>query len=181
MEKLTDEERRKKSREGRMFDRSVHQQSIERTMIKAEQAVPDKPCIPSKKVRLLRAMLILEEALETVRALGFEIKSKPLKAFYDDSGTLQLPDDVFDPKFENRYEPNLVEIADGCADLSVVTIGTLSACGISDIPILQEVDRANWEKVKDGLIKREDGKYLKPEGWKPPDIEGQLKEMGLDG
>lgn len=144
----------------------------------AGQEVKSRPEIPDEQTRLLRAKLILEEALETIEALGVQVwvdqkqdrTDEPLSSswvgdsrlvFHDTDGGLDLE-----------------KIADGCADLSVVTVGTLSACGIADGPLLREVDRSNEAKFVDGPIMREDGKYLKPEGWEPPNIKGILQEQG---
>jgi len=113
-------------------------------MEKAKQEVPDKPCIPSGDVRVLRAKLILEEALETVRGLGVHVmgidrstKAEVLVSATDN----QL-------KFYDRGEDqvDIEEVADGCADVSVVTMGTLIAFGIDDEPILEAVDEANLSK-----------------------------------
>lgn len=71
-------------------------------------------------------------------------------------------------------EDDLTEIADGIADSIVVLLGTAVAYGIDMEPVWNEVHRSNMAKVKDGLIRRADGKILKPEGWTPPDIEGVL-------
>ena len=70
---------------------------------------------------------------------------------------------------------------DGCGDVSVVTIGTLSAFGVSDGPILQAIDQNNLEKFGPGSYRREDGKWMKPPGHKAPDILGLLVEQGLLG
>jgi predicted HAD superfamily Cof-like phosphohydrolase len=71
----------------------------------------------------------------------------------------------------------MIEVADGCADVSVVTIGTLSACGIADKPLLKEVDESNLRKFGPGYSKREDGKWIKPPDWKVPDIAKVLNEQ----
>jgi len=42
-------------------------------MQQAGQETPSKPTIPDEATRLLRARLILEEALETISALGVEM------------------------------------------------------------------------------------------------------------
>lgn len=139
-----------------------HQKRVEDFMRMAGQAVPTTPCIPSEEVRLLRAKLIMEETLETVRGLGFE--------------TQLAIDDLFFIELESG--PNLIEIADGCADILVVTIGTLSACGISDRPLLEEVDESNLRKFGPGSRLRDDGKWLKPDDWQPPDIQKVLEEQG---
>ena len=78
-------------------------------------------------------------------------------------------------------QPNLVAIADGCADLSVVTIGTLVACGIPDRDLLWEVDVNNLKKFAPGLTIREDGKLIRPPDHPPPDIERVLREAGWEG
>lgn len=138
--------------------KTEHQQRIESFMTKAEQELPQSPCIPSEEVRRLRAQLILEEALETIDALGFTCQVSALRIASDNP-------------------PNLIAIADGCADLSVVTIGTLSACGIADEALLEEIDRSNLDKFRGDAHKDENGKWRKPSDWKPPEIERVLAEQ----
>lgn len=74
---------------------------------------------------------------------------------------------------------DMEKIADGAADSIVVILGTMVSYGIHLQPIWDEVHRTNMAK-KDGPV-RADGKRLKPEGWKPPDIMGKLKEQGYAG
>ena len=137
--------------------KSAHQTRVERFMYLADQPAPDKPVIPGLETRRLRAKLILEEAVETVRGLGF-------MAMY------QLGDD--------DVGPNLVEIADGCWDVIVVTTGTLSACGIDDLEGQIEVDSNNLAKFGPGHKLREDGKLIKPPNHQPPNIEKILADQG---
>lgn len=75
-------------------------------------------------------------------------------------------------------EGNLERIADGIADSIVVLLGTAISYGIDIRPIWDEVHRTNMNKV--GGIKRDDGKQLKPEGWKPPNVAGLLREQGAE-
>ena len=145
-----------------------HQKRVEQFMRLAGQDVPASPEIPTEAVRLLRAKLIFEEAMETIEALGCKVG-------------LPFGDDIL---ADHRHfqvfmhgEPDLIEIADGCADISVVTIGTLSACGIADRPLLEEVDDSNLQKFGPGSHRREDGKWIKPTGWVPPKIEKVLDEQ----
>lgn len=63
---------------------------------------------------------------------------------------------------------DIVEIADGVADLVVVALGTAVEYGIPFEEIWAEVHRSNMAKI--GGPMREDGKALKPEGWSPPDL-----------
>jgi hypothetical protein len=57
--------------------KTQHQLRIEEMMRKAEQGLPQVPTAPSIDVRLLRAKLILEEAIETIRkGLGVQILAR---------------------------------------------------------------------------------------------------------
>lgn len=183
-----------------------HQLRIEEFMRRAGQELPGSPVIPSEEVRILRARLILEEAFETISAgLGVDIW------IANGEGKLPVPwshgiKEV--TLYVNTHRPpDLKEIADGCADISVVTIGTLSACGIKDKPLLEEVDRSNLAKFElprcqihggrmvyigngkyecescgeqnqqRGPYRAPDGKWIKGPAWTPPDIERVLREQ----
>lgn len=66
---------------------------------------------------------------------------------------------------------DLVEIADALADMVYVIYGTALSYGIDLDAVLAEVHRSNMAKAVDGkVVRREDGKILKPEGWEPPRI-----------
>lgn len=145
--------------------KSQHQHRVEQFMRAAGQDVPDKPVIPDAATRLLRARLIFEEAMETIDALGCYLG--------DYGGAIVL---------NVMATPDLGKIVDGCADLSVVLTGTLSACGVPDLPILREVDAANMRKF-DGDAHRDPltGKWIKPSDFKPPDIDGVLRSCGWEG
>lgn len=137
--------------------KSLHQRKVEAFMRKAGQEPPSKPCIPNAGTRLLRARLILEEALETITALGCKVQAE--------SGT-----PVLTAELDESFIVKLDDIVDGCCDVSVVTIGTLSACGIPDMPVLDIVDENNLAKFGPGSYRRDDGKWIKPPGHKPPDF-----------
>lgn len=79
--------------------------------------------------------------------------------------------DEFDAK-------NMVGVADGCADLIWVILGLCNTMGIPINPVWREVMLSNMSKVpSDGkVLRREDGKILKPEGYFPPNIS---KVLGL--
>lgn len=69
---------------------------------------------------------------------------------------------------EALHANDRVEIADGIADLVVVALGTAVEFGIDFEAVWQAVHRSNM--AKQGGPVREDGKVLKPEGWRPPNI-----------
>ena len=73
---------------------------------------------------------------------------------------------------------DIVEIADACADLKWVIEGLEHTLNIPQQEVWDEVARSNLAKIsKNGkVIKREDGKVLKPEGWTPPDIKTIIRK-----
>ena len=149
-----------------------HYQRVKEFMQKVGQDTPDSLTTPEARVRILRAKLILEEALETVEALGVGVR---LETGDDAVAELTTPDSRL--AFHINGKVDLEGVVDGCADISVVTIGTLIAFGIDDEPVLEEVDRANLRKFGPGGYAREDGKWMKPPDWTPPDIMGVVDRM----
>lgn len=152
-------------------EKTGHQKRIEKFMRLAGQEVPVEPTVPDNLTRLLRAKLIFEETMETIAALGVDVMVFPQSSGGD---AVALYDGIYELKINPRRPPNMIEIADGCADISVVTIGTLSACGIADKSLLKEVDESNLRKFGPGGRMRDDGKWIKPPDWKAPDIAGVL-------
>lgn len=70
---------------------------------------------------------------------------------------------------------DIVETADACADLIWVVEGLMYSLGIDPQTVWDEVAKSNHSKTIDGkLIKRDDGKVLKPESFKPPNIQRAL-------
>lgn len=135
-------------------------------MSRAGQAVPDKPTLPDAATRLERAKLIVEEALETIEALGCLIyRDKDAKRQY----SVALRDNA---------QPNLAAIIHECCDLQFVATGTLSACGVPDLPFIREIDYANLRKFSGDAHRDANGKWIKPTGFVGPDIAGVLKQLG---
>jgi predicted HAD superfamily Cof-like phosphohydrolase len=66
-----------------------------------------------------------------------------------------------------------VEEIDACFDMMWVIVGYMKSRGWDCEQIWDEGAKSNLSKIDPvtGLVKRrEDGKILKPEGWKPPDF-----------
>lgn len=76
-------------------------------------------------------------------------------------------------------EQDLVAIADGCADLIVVTIGCARVYGIPLDKVWDEVHRSNLSKLgRDGRpVYRADGKVLKGPDFSPPNLESILDDV----
>lgn len=147
-----------------------HYNRIKEFMQKAGQATPEGAIKPDAETRILRAKLILEEALETVEALGVTVQV---------GGDRPLEEDALSYAADGTWD--LQEVVDGCADISVVTIGTLIAIGVDDEPVLEEVDASNLRKFGEGGYRREDGKWMKPPNWTAPDIMGAVdRGYGLE-
>ena len=71
---------------------------------------------------------------------------------------------------------DIVEVADALTDLLYVVYGAGHALGIDLDECFQEVHQSNMSKLgEDGrVIKREDGKVLKPDTYFPPDLKSVL-------
>jgi anti-sigma B factor antagonist len=65
---------------------------------------------------------------------------------------------------------DLVAIADACADVVYVAIGTAVTYGLPFDKILAEVHRSNMTKVAGGPVINEAGKIVKGPGYEPPRI-----------
>lgn len=72
-----------------------------------------------------------------------------------------------------------VATLDALIDILVVTIGAIHSMGADGERAWIEVMRSNFAKIDhdSGKVrKREDGKVLKPDGWKPPELEQFLRK-----
>lgn len=70
-----------------------------------------------------------------------------------------------------------VETLDALIDILVVTIGAIHSMGADAEGAWREVMQTNFAKIgEDGKVrKREDGKILKPLGWKAPELGQYVK------
>ena len=68
---------------------------------------------------------------------------------------------------------DLVEVLDALADIGYILAGTIINHGMQHIydAAFDEVHRSNMAKlVNSKVLRREDGKVMKPEGWTPPQL-----------
>ncbi len=73
---------------------------------------------------------------------------------------------------------DMIEVADGLADMVWVIMGMCNSCGIDFDSVWQEVKASNMSKFPDGkAIKNEHGKIMKPESYFKPNIK---KVLGLE-
>lgn len=88
---------------------------------------------------------------------------------------IELMAEEFSEMLQAFDQGDIDKVADGAVDTIVVILGTMISCGIDLRPIWDAVHKSNMAK-KGGPI-REDGKQLKPVGWKPPNITRLIDEQ----
>lgn len=113
--------------------------------------------------RMLRAKLIMEEVLELViKGLGVELS---VDSHHD--GSFDLSQETL--MFNLGPKVDLLQIADGTADVKVVVTGTQSCFGIDDEPVQAIVDFNNLSKFGLGHSIRADKKLVKPADFEGPE------------
>lgn len=116
------------------------QKAVQDWMRKAKQQCPERPTLPSLKVRRLRLALIQEE-------------------------TGELADSYWLPRYLA-----IVEAADALGDLLYVVLGAAVAYGIDLEPVFWEIHRSNMSKFRKGFQIRKDGKLLKSPRYSPANL-----------
>jgi predicted HAD superfamily Cof-like phosphohydrolase len=136
------------------------------------------PFEPDQETLKKRLIFLLDEYLEAVEAAGLEL------CYVDRfrvGGEIRVSGaKTADFFFRPRGKLNLPEFAKELADVSVVTIGTLTTCGIGDRPILEAVDHNNLLKFDrpGGWYNAQLGKWIKPKDHPKPDIAAVLRDQG---
>jgi predicted HAD superfamily Cof-like phosphohydrolase len=85
----------------------------------------------------------------------------------------KLIDEEYQEFLESYYKGDDVETLDACFDMIWVIVGYMLSKGYDVEGAWDEGARSNLAKidtVTGKVIKRNDGKILKPEGWKKPDF-----------
>lgn len=135
------------------------QSKVAEFMHAAQQDVPLKPTMPDQETRILRAKLMLEECMETIK-LGLGVIPSAV-----------TKDDKFEGfNFHIAGPGNLLEVADGIGDQLVVVLGTAVACGLDAEGIFNEVHHSNMTKFLAGGYRRDDGKWIKSPLYSPADL-----------
>lgn len=128
--------------------------------VRLNEPEPEPATIPDRGKLALRARLIMEEALETVEAMGIRLVAR-------ERGDLVLKKLMF---IHDR-EPDLVKIVDGLCDIHYVTAGGFYDCGLPDEPFLDEVCSNNAMKIATGS-RDGSGKLIKSPDHPQPNIAG---------
>ncbi len=122
----------------------------------------------------------LDKLVEFHRVFGAHIETKP---------TADLPDEVVALRVNliqeelNEYRHaaearDLVAVADALTDLVYVVLGSYVSHGLQEVgdALFAEVHRSNLSKLDANgqVIYRADGKVLKSDRWRPPDLAAVL-------
>lgn len=136
------------------------------------QTVALAPRIPPEAVIRFRARLAGEEFCETFEAIFVESKVEPWHLENLRKEVRWVVDHCV-------VAIDMVGLADGSVDTDYVVEGLRGSFGLPSDALWAEVQRANVDKLREPRTYRaSDGKLLKPEGWKPPDIRGVLVSAG---
>ena len=109
---------------------------------------------------------------EDIERFGSACDQEPSEANYD--MYLNLIREEYQELHEALEDNDRVEQLDALVDILVVTMGAIRAGGFDGEGAWKEVMDTNFAKidpVTGKVRKREDGKVLKPEGWKAPNLE----------
>lgn len=88
---------------------------------------------------------------------------------------MNLIKEEFEETTKAFYDKDLVEVADGLADMVWVIMGMCNSVGIDFDKVWKEVKSSNMSKFVDGKsIKNDAGKIMKPETYFKPNIKKAL-------
>lgn len=138
----------------------------------AGQPILDRPQVPPDERVRLRLKLVAEECFEF------------LEASLDDQGMTALAEAktrALEAIQMMAIKVDLPAVADALGDIDYVVEGSRLEFGIDGEPVADEIQRSNMAKFGPGSWTREDGKIMKPPGWRPPDIKRQLRLQGWKG
>jgi len=140
-----------------------------------DQPILDTPQIPPEDRIRLRLRLISEEFFELLQATIDTSKVDPEHSASAMRNAMMVINTA-------PIKVDLVELADALGDLDYVIEGTRLEFGIDGAPIASVIHESNMAKAPDGVVRKtEAGKVIKPEGWKAPDIESELRKQGWKG
>ncbi|RZO98591.1 MAG: phosphoribosyl-ATP diphosphatase [Gammaproteobacteria bacterium] len=88
---------------------------------------------------------------------------------------MKLISEEYNETLDAFKKSDLVELADGLADMVWVIMGMCNSCGIQFDNVWKEVRASNMSKFVDGkAIKNEYGKIMKPKTYFKPNIKNAL-------
>jgi predicted HAD superfamily Cof-like phosphohydrolase len=112
-------------------------------------------------------MAYVSKVREFAEACNGSLAEKPVELSKDEISFIRIM--VNDELTELEEAKDIVEQADALVDAIYYLCDCAAKHGMNLDPLFEIVHRANMTKIVDGkIIRREDGKILKPEGWQDP-------------
>jgi predicted HAD superfamily Cof-like phosphohydrolase len=115
------------------------------------------------------------DVAEFMRAMGQRLEPRPGAEYLPSKETTLYSSLVIEEYHEWYNAKGMAESVDGAIDLIWVTLGWLHSIGVDPQPIWDAVQAANMAKTTGPV--RADGKRLKPDGWKHPDIAALIDQQ----
>jgi predicted HAD superfamily Cof-like phosphohydrolase len=139
--------------------------------------VPNKPQLMTKNEVFFLIKMMLDEIMElgATVAESQEVKFNMIKMITDSKDISRSTGSV---------EQLIGEQGDALVDSYYYSLNAAAKKGINLSRIFEVVHKANMDKrdpVTGKFLKREDGKIIKPAGWKEPDITGEIKRQINEG
>jgi predicted HAD superfamily Cof-like phosphohydrolase len=121
---------------------------------------------------------MFEMVREFHTAFGQRVGEKPEFPSYEERELrMRLMKEEFNEYNKAEDNSDITNLAVELADIIYIACGTAVSYGIPLDEVFNAIHSANMNKLVDGkVIRREDGKIKKPEGWQQADIEGILKK-----
>lgn len=141
--------------------RSDRRQMVREFFVVADQRRPERVNEATEEEFRLGLRLVAEEF--------FELLAASFGGAFGEERT------VLDAIDSSPLRIDLPDLVDATVDLDYVVEGLRVRLGVDVRPIWTAVHAANMAKM--GGPKRADGKLQKPEGWRPADVAGLLREQ----
>ena len=117
---------------------------------------------------IVKALLEFNDAFEIPKLESPGLSSKEMIEL-----RIKLLREEVEEYAEAALSGDLVEVLDALADIGYILAGTIINHGMQNIydDAFEEVHRSNMAKLVDAkVLRRDDGKVMKPEGWQPPQL-----------
>lgn len=129
--------------------------------------LPETPTPPNEAACVLYSRLKMEEAMEFVDAAGCEVLVDG------------VPVNARSIRINLRRTPDLVAMVHENTDCLYIDFNIMNQLGVrADVPFLA-IHAANMQKCPGGVCSFQNGKVIKPAGWKPADMRVVLALAGM--
>lgn len=139
--------------------------------------LPNKPILMTNDEVKFIIKMVIDEMLELYATIEEPNEAK--------EGMIKMITDAKNVPKETCEGAELIgKQVDAMVDSYYYTLNCTAKMGVDFSKVFQLVHKANMDKrdTKTGkFLRREDGKIIKPEGWKEPDITSEIERQTLSG